>query len=134
MPDSSGDDESPEIPVDLSQDTLGGRIVRSRENLGLSTAQLARRLGVESKTLSLWETDRDEPRPNRLATLAGLLNVSVAWLLTEDGEGPSDTITKTDLMRLGERVDTLSNKAEALADELKDLREGLDSYESFHED
>ena len=134
MSNASNEEPNPEESGEHALDTLGGRIVRARESLGLSTAQLARRLGVETETLNLWETDRAEPRPNRLVTLAGLLNVSLSWLLVEEGEGPSDQMTKTDIMRIGDRVDSLRDKAGSLADELENLRESLDAYESFQDD
>ncbi len=70
-------------------DTLGGRISRARDGLNLSTAQLARRLGVKSNTVNDWETDRSEPRANRVTMLAGVLGVSPTWLLTGIGESPA---------------------------------------------
>lgn len=69
--------------------TLGDRLTAAREAQGLSVAQLAARLGVRARTLDGWENDRAEPRANRLQMLAGLLNVSLGWLLTGDGEGPA---------------------------------------------
>jgi transcriptional regulator with XRE-family HTH domain len=54
----------------------------------MTQSQLARRLGVKKSTLVSWEDDVGEPRANRLSMLAGLLNVSIAWLLTGEGEGP----------------------------------------------
>jgi transcriptional regulator with XRE-family HTH domain len=76
-----------------SADTLGGRIVYAREAQELTTSQLARRLGIKTETLHDWETDRSEPRSNRLLTLAGVLNVSPTWLLTGAGEAPIDALT-----------------------------------------
>ena len=46
-----------------AEDTLGGRIVYAREALDLTTAQLARRLGVKTETLHDWETDRARTVP-----------------------------------------------------------------------
>lgn len=60
--------------------TLGGRISSARDAAGYSTAQLARRVGVMHDTMANWEADRDEPRANKLVTLAGVLGVSVMWL------------------------------------------------------
>lgn len=71
-------------------DTLGGRIQRGRETLGLSTRELAAKLGVTSETLRGWERDQAEPRANRLIMLSGLLGVSPAWLIGGYGEGPED--------------------------------------------
>ncbi len=67
-----------------SDGTLGGRIQMVRESRGLSAAQLARRVGVLSKTLDNWERDRSEPRANKLQILAGVLNVPPLWLLAGD--------------------------------------------------
>ena len=67
--------------------TFGDRLAGAREALGLSQRDLAGRLGVRAETLRGWEEDRTEPRANRLQMLAGLLNVSIRWLLTGEGEG-----------------------------------------------
>jgi transcriptional regulator with XRE-family HTH domain len=75
-----------EIP---DTDTLGGRLSRARDAAGLSAAQLARRLGVQSSTLQAWESDRSQPRANRLSMLAGMLNVSPSWLLHGVGTAPA---------------------------------------------
>ena len=74
---------------DTDDDTLGGRISRARDAMDLTTAQLARRLGVKTETVQAWESDRSEPRSNRFIMLAGLLGVTPTWLLT--GSGGSQT-------------------------------------------
>ncbi|SDE45331.1 helix-turn-helix domain-containing protein [Limimaricola pyoseonensis] len=68
--------------------TFGDRLAGAREAAGLSQEALATRLGVELETLGAWEDDMDEPRANRLQMLAGMLNVSLSWLLTGRGDGP----------------------------------------------
>ncbi len=70
------------------QETVAERLVRAREAAGLSTAQLARRLGVRTRTLQSWEDGRAEPRANRLVMMAGFLNVSPTWLLVGQGAAP----------------------------------------------
>lgn len=62
--------------------TLGDRLARARDAAGMSQSQLARRLGVKAATVRNWETDRSEPRANRLQMLSGLLGVSFVWLMT----------------------------------------------------
>lgn len=64
------------------ESTMGGRIVTARAARGFTPAQLATRLGVLTKTVKNWESDRSEPRGNKLVTMAGLLGVSVMWLTT----------------------------------------------------
>lgn len=60
---------------------VGPRIRIARENAGLTVEQLATRLGVRIDTIQDWEDGAETPRANRLLTLAGLLNVSLTWLL-----------------------------------------------------
>lgn len=71
-------------------DTMGGRLSRARDAAGLTVSELARRLGVKNSTLQAWESDRSQPRANRLAMLAGVLNISPSWLLYGVGTSPSD--------------------------------------------
>ncbi|MEK9725078.1 MAG: helix-turn-helix domain-containing protein [Rhodospirillaceae bacterium] len=75
-----------------ADDTLGGRIQSARAALGLSTAQLARRVGVAAKTMHNWETDRAQPRANKLQMVAGVLNVPPMWLLGGAGEAPGTPV------------------------------------------
>lgn len=67
--------------------TFGDRVAAAREAAGMSQAQLARRLGIKKSTLAAWEQDLSEPRANKLTMMAGVLNVSMSWLLTGEGEG-----------------------------------------------
>ena len=68
--------------------TFGDRLAGAREAAGMTQADLARRIGVKKTTIAAWENDLSEPRANRLSMMAGLLNVSIMWLLTGEGEGP----------------------------------------------
>ncbi len=67
--------------------TFGDRVSGAREAAGMTQAQLARRLGVKKTTVRGWEEDLSEPRANKLSMMAGLLNVSIMWLLTGEGDG-----------------------------------------------
>lgn len=69
-------------------DTLGGRISLARDTLEMSVEHSARVLGVNAQTWVNWENDRAEPRANRLPMLAGILQVSLCWLMTGNGHGP----------------------------------------------
>jgi len=70
--------------------TFGDRLAGAREAVGLTQDEFARRLGVKLKTIEAWENDLSEPRANRLQMMAGLLNVSIRWLLTGEGVGPDE--------------------------------------------
>lgn len=67
--------------------TFGDRVAGAREAAGISQSDIARRMGVKLKTIAAWEEDLSEPRANKLQMLAGVLNVSLVWLLTGEGEG-----------------------------------------------
>ncbi len=83
---------------EADMDTMGGRMSRAREAAGMTPQQLARRIGVKTATILAWESDRSEPRANRLTTLAGVLNVSLAWLIHGIGDAPA-TSTEEDFAR-----------------------------------
>lgn len=68
--------------------TFGDRLSGAREDTGMAQEELARRMGVKLKTLRNWEEDLSEPRANKLSMMAGMLNVSLLWLLTGEGDGP----------------------------------------------
>ena len=67
--------------------TFGDRVTGAREARGMTRRELADRLGVRVKTLEAWEEDRADPRANKLQMLAGVLGVSLMWLLTGEGDG-----------------------------------------------
>lgn len=74
---------------DPAATTFGDRLAGARELAGLEVEELAARLGVKPKTIRAWEEDRAEPRANRVSILAGLVNVSLVWLMTGAGDGPA---------------------------------------------
>ena len=69
--------------------TLGDRLESARMAKGLTVAGLAEKLGVSTKTVKNWENDGVAPRSNRLQMLAGMLNVSLVWLLSGESNGTS---------------------------------------------
>lgn len=81
------DDDGAEYGYDDAAATFGDRLALCRDRQGLTQAQLARRLGLKVSTVQNWESDRSEPRANKLHMLAGFLNVSMTWLMTGEGEG-----------------------------------------------
>ena len=101
---------------DYSEDaaTFGDRLALARESQNLTQEQLAKRLGLRVQTIQNWESDRSEPRANKLQMLAGFLNVSMIWLLT--GEGDGGPMVRTD------RAKTLPAELSALLGEIRDIR------------
>ncbi len=75
--------------------TFGDRVAGAREHAGMTQSQLARRLGIKKATMMAWEEDLSDPRANKLSMMAGLLNVSIMWLLTGEGDGMSAPLDET---------------------------------------
>ncbi|TYB83013.1 helix-turn-helix domain-containing protein [Maritimibacter fusiformis] len=96
--------------------TFGDRLAAARDGAGLSQKDLARRLGVKLKTVVAWENDISEPRANRLQMMAGLLNVSLMWLLNGEGEGVDPPGVEP----------VMTQDARAILLEMRDLRGDID--------
>jgi transcriptional regulator with XRE-family HTH domain len=112
---------------------MGGRIAQARDSLNLTTAQLARRMGVKTATLAQWEADRSEPRANRLMTLAGVLNVSPAWLLMGRGEAPSADSDAAVLHITRNELSNLRDDARSLVERVERALDRLDRALEHHE-
>jgi ribosome-binding protein aMBF1 (putative translation factor) len=113
--------------------TFGDRLAAAREATGLDQKGLAAKLGVKPGTVLAWENDLKEPRANRLQMMAGILGVSMSWLLTGEGEGvdaPGDQeVLGGDVLDILSEIRSLrgqiSQSAEKLARLEKRLRAAL---------
>lgn len=106
-------------------DTLGGRIGRAREASGISIDEIAVQLGVDQETWDNWEGDREEPRANRLAMLAGFLNVSPSWLLYGVGEAPNSGDISEIITSLEQRLHAIEEAHAQTGDAVKAMRDVL---------
>lgn len=117
--------------------TFGDRLAAAREQAGMKQSELARKLGVRSATLKSWEEDLGEPRANRLSMLAGLLNVSVTWLINGQGDGmqgpPEEETTDPTLQGLLSEVREIRADLLARSEQVgrleKKLRQALATHE-----
>jgi transcriptional regulator with XRE-family HTH domain len=107
----------------ISDIFIGTRIQSSRQALGLSEAQLARRIGVKRLTLVNWENGKTAPRANRLAEIAGILNVPLMWLLA-GGESPAEAQepNNSETLALEQKLDTADQLINQLSALISDLR------------
>lgn len=85
-------------------DTLGGRMLRAREALGLDENEAAQRVAVTLETYQNWEMDRDEPRANKLSMLAMCLSVSPTWLLYGRGKSPISESVSEEVTNIREQL------------------------------
>lgn len=95
--------------------TFGDRLAGAREAAHLTQEALARRLGVKVLTIRNWEDDHSEPRANKLQLLSGMLNVSMRWLLTGEGEGIESPVEATNGDVLKALADLARMRAQTLA-------------------
>lgn len=76
--------------------TFGDRLEAARLAKGMTSQQLAERIGVKNRTVDAWENNSREPRANKVQMLAGLLNVSMMWLMSGQGNGTFDVVENYD--------------------------------------
>ena len=99
---------------------VGYQIVKAREAKGLSSLQLANRVGVEEPTILDWENERSSPRANRLAQIAGVLGVPLAWLIAGEQDVEVTGYDAPDLKETASIESKLEN-AEQLIQQLSAL-------------
>lgn len=107
--------------------TFGDRVAAAREAAGMTPEVLAKRLGIKLVTLQRWEDDVSEPRANKLSTLSGVLNVSMVWLITGEGDGveaPAETLP-VDLREILDEMRSLRAQIKSRADTLGRLEKRL---------
>src|SRR5262245_4648842 len=87
--------------VKESEDESFGRRLRHRRlALGLTQAELGRKVGVSPRAISEIETGKTSPKSWRLPMLAHELRVSTSWLLA--GEEPAAAVEVEQTHQLGE--------------------------------
>ncbi|MEP7455663.1 helix-turn-helix transcriptional regulator [Phyllobacterium sp. SB3] len=102
-------------------DTMGGRLLRARDVKSMSVSQVAERIGVKTQTILAWESDRSEPRANRLVMLAGFLGVTPTWLMHGIGQAPADAAE--DAATINAELRILKNYHEKLGDRISQLED-----------
>jgi transcriptional regulator with XRE-family HTH domain len=107
-----------EVP---DMDTLGGRLSRARDAKSMSVSEVAGRIGVKPQTIAAWESDRSEPRANRLVMLAGFLGVTPTWLMHGVGQSPVESSTGKNALALGAEIQTLKEQHEQLGERIEQL-------------
>ena len=124
--------------------SVGEILRRLRTGLSLSLARVAKRAGISVATLSRVETNKPSLEVGLLVTLAGILGVSAADILSGDEENAESVTRRIAALPAGERaklllestrprrdrdlnttLDGLVSTVEVLRDELLSVRRGL---------
>ena len=83
----------------MFQETLGIRIKRKREEIGLSQEELGRKLGkVTHASISNWESNKTVPASKNLTELAKIFNCSIEWLLSGKSHVDFQDISKIPIL------------------------------------
>ena len=107
---------------------LGKKIRAHRDELGLTQAELADKLGLTYSSVSQWESGRATPRTPILRQLADLFNTTVADLMGEDAtetaiSGTSRMVPLLGFAHMGDPCDEGT-----LADEVEDPASIADAH------
>lgn len=100
-------------------DTLGARLMLARERSGYTVPALAERLGVMPDSLLAWEGGERDPRANRLMLMAGMLGVSLGWLLEGDSADLPGVDQRTTLESLREELEDMDGQLAELRGRLR---------------
>lgn len=100
--------------VARTMDTIGKRIKFARERAKMSQSGLSRLVGVSSQIVSLWESDRKQPKRNNILRLAGFLLVTSDWLL-KGGQLPEYALTSSIVPAAEQRVFPMVSMADAVS-------------------
>ena len=82
--------------------TFGEKLKDARLKAGLSQEELAQRMSVSRSAVAKWETDKGMPDVANLKAIAGLLDVSVDYLL-DDGKALDLSVIKEPIDLKGEK-------------------------------
>ena len=103
---------------------IGEQIKKARRNAGLTQKQLGDALGKGISTISEWESGKRSPDIDLLPTLAEVLGVSQAWLMTGDEPVRHNYIHVVD--EHGERIIDVINDDRPHTQEARIISGGID--------
>ena len=87
---------------------LGNRIAEARTLKGYTIKEAARRMSVTEKTFKKWEGGKSKPRANKVQMLAGVLGVSLLWILDGEEQFEPESGSLGQLEKLGQKVELMT--------------------------
>jgi len=93
---------------------LGNRIAEARRLKAYTIKDAARRMSVTEKTFQKWEGGKSKPRANKLQTLAGVLGVSLLWMLSGEEQFEPEASSPSQLDKLGQKVERMDQLQQEL--------------------
>lgn len=91
--------------------TTGERIAKKRHERGWTQHDLAKKVGLNSKSIKDWESGVSLPSAKNIIKLCSLLNVSADYLLCLDGRETLflDDLSSSDKIRIKAILQTFKN-------------------------
>ena len=112
---------------------IGQRLEVARERLGLTREELGRKIGASVASVQAWEEDERAPRADRLMTLAGVLDVTISWLLEgrEDAHMQShDAATLGGIRAELDRLHAMLAEATVLVEDARTRIDAIEAHDS----
>lgn len=122
-----GSADRPDAPLD-DEHHIGERLAQARVAAGLSPREVADRIGVKESTVAKWEAGETSPRGHRVSKLAGMLGVSISWILMGRGVEPARE-TASDIERIRLELDSVRARLDDVVNELAVLDQRLASVD-----
>ena len=115
------------IEFDDEAHQIGARLAHARDVAGLTAREVADRLGVKESTITKWESGETTPRGHRLTRIAGMLSVSLSWILV--GHGVEPTGEMSDLTRFRADLRSIRVRLDDMVTDLADLDRRMTSMD-----
>ncbi|MGA9278197.1 helix-turn-helix domain-containing protein [Ilumatobacter sp.] len=106
---------------------IGARLAEARSAAGFTQREIADRIGVKESTIAKWETGDTSPRGHRVSKLAGVLGVSISWILMGRGVEPNGG--GSDIERIRADLDSVRARLDDVVNELAVLDQRLASVD-----
>lgn len=78
----------------MNVDSMGARIKQALRQAGVTQRELAVYCGVSERAVGSWVADDDQPRASHLTSIAELLGVTPAYLVTGEQAIDAETLVK----------------------------------------
>lgn len=86
--------------------TFGEKLKEARKTIGLSQEQFAEKMNISRSAVAKWESDIGIPDVSNLKSIAGLLNVSIDFLLDTETDTGSDVCMNSGNVETNDKVET----------------------------
>ncbi|MCH3911464.1 MAG: helix-turn-helix domain-containing protein [Limosilactobacillus oris] len=118
----------------MSDSTIASQIKKLRNSRGWTQPQLADKISVSKQTISNWETGLKVPRMGALQKLAGIFNVPISEIVSDQIENSSNQDSHTpknfDIRETGLFRKTVSDNGLSDDEQVK-LAKDMDAYLKF---